>query len=169
MRRLPLSLVVACTVSALAGPLRAGETGSNAPATRWVVGLAGGEARNHGRSEGAPWFEVRVGRALAGGALSLDLGLAASGVGSASHGPAFGTATLGLEGLPLPRHTVSPFARVELGLLAEDEYGGTLASIGGGVAVRVGPRLSLRVGLSIGNHDGQNGPNSYYGGVQYRW
>lgn len=169
MGRLPLCLAVACTVSALAAPARAGDTGSHGPAARWVAGLAVGEARNHGRSEGAPWFDVRMGRAFANGVLSLDLGLAASGVGSAGHGPSFATATLGLEALPLARHTVSPFARAELGLLAEEDYGGRLASVGGGLSARLSPRLSLRVGLAIGSHDGRNGPNSYYAGVRYRW
>ncbi len=71
--------------------------------------------------------------------------------------------------LPFPRAVVSPFARAEAGFLGEPEYSGYVAGIGGGLAVRLNDRLSLRGGASWGTHGDVEGPLVCYGGVQLRW
>jgi hypothetical protein len=77
--------------------------------------------------------------------------------------------TAGLEALPFPRAVVSPFARVEAGVLAEPEFGGYVAGVGGGLSIRLNDRLSLRGGASWGVHGDVEGPVVYYGGFQLRW
>ena len=125
-----------------------------------------GSAAIHGKPRDG-WIEARVGRSVTpGGLLSADLG-----VGASSADTGFTTLTTGLELNLLPRAPVSPFVRGEVGLLGEWdlEYGGTVTGAGGGLVLRLSPRLGLRGGASWNTHGGQSGPTMYYGGLQYRW
>jgi hypothetical protein len=130
----------------------------------WIARFQAGGATIHDWAPSGFWAEARLGRSFAGGVLSADLGLAFSGSDEA-----FGSLTVGVEALPLPKAVVSPFARVEAGFLGEPEYSGYVVGIGGGLAVRVGDRLSLRGGATWGTHGDVEGPVTYYGGAEIRW
>ena len=130
----------------------------------WIARLQGGSSTIHEWGASGGWVEAQVGRSFVGGVLSADLGLAGS---SADEG--YGSLTAGLEVLPFSRAIVSPFARAEAGLLAEPEYGGYVAGVGGGLSVRLNERLSLRGGATWGTHGDVKGPVVYYGGLELRW
>ncbi len=51
----------------------------------------------------------------------------------------------------------------------EPEYGGFIAGAGGGLAVRLDDRFSIRAGAGWGAHGTVEGPTVYYGGLQCRW
>jgi hypothetical protein len=129
----------------------------------WIARLQAGSATIHrwGRSGG--WILAQVGRSF-DGRISADLGLTASGSDEG-----YGSLTAGLEVLPFPRAIVSPFARGEVGVLGEPEYGGCVAGLGGGIAVRVNDRISFRAGATWNVHGGVRGPVVYYGGIEQRW
>jgi hypothetical protein len=131
---------------------------------RWFAQLQAGHATLHEWDPSGSWYEGRVGRSVSGGVLSADLGLVLSG--SAED---YASLTTGVEVLPFPKALVSPFARLEAGVMWEPEYGGYIAGAGGGLAVRLNDRLSLRGGASWGYHGGVVGPTVYYGGLQVRW
>ena len=131
----------------------------------WLFRLQGGSATIHEWGKTGSWFEGRVGRSLVGGGLlSVDLGLAASGSDEG-----YLSLAGGLEVLPLPKAPVSPFVRGEVGLLGEPEYGGYVAGLGGGLAIRLSDRLGLRGGATWNVHGDVEGPVVYYGGLQLRW
>ena len=130
----------------------------------WVARFQAGSSTIHEWGPGGVWGEARFGRSFVGGVLSADLGLAVS-----SSDEAYGSLTAGLEVLPFPRAVVSPFARAEVGLLAEPEYSGYVASVGGGLSVRLNETMSLRGGASWGTHGDVKGPVVYSGGIELRW
>lgn len=130
----------------------------------WVARVQLGKARIHEWDDADTWGEIRVGRRLAGGRLAIDLGPAGSHSGEGYVG-----LTAGLEVLPLPRAIVSPYARVEAGGLWEPEGLYLAGGVGGGVAVRVSERLSLRGGASWAVHGDVSGPVVYSGGIELRW
>ncbi len=130
----------------------------------WLARFQAGSSTIHEWGRNGAWFEGRVGRSFAGGVLSADLGLAVS-----SSDEGYGSLAAGFEVLPFPRAVVSPFARAEVGVLGEPEYGGYVADIGGGLGVRLNDRLSLRGGATWGLHGDVEGPVVYYGGLQVRW
>lgn len=148
-------LVLSLTLAA------AGATAQEHP---WTARFQAGGSTIHEWGEGGVWGEARIGRSFVGGVLSADLGLAVS-----SSDETYGSLTAGLEVLPFPRAVVSPFARAEVGLLGEPEYGGYVAGIGGGLSVRLSEEISLRGGASWGTHGDVKGPVVYYGGLQLRW
>jgi hypothetical protein len=131
---------------------------------RCVGRFQAGSATIHEWGPSGGWGEARVGRSFADDLLAADVGLAFS---SADEG--YLSLTAGLEALPFPRAVVSPFARVEAGVLAEPEFGGYVAGVGGGLSIRLNDRLSLRGGASWGVHGDVEGPVVYYGGFQLRW
>jgi hypothetical protein len=141
----------------LASPAAAGEH-------PWFAQLQGGHATLHEWDPSGAWWEGRVGRSFSSGVLAADLGLVLSGSAES-----YASITGGFEVLPFPRALVSPFARVEAGLMWEPEYGGFIAGAGGGLAVRLSDRLSLRGGASWGGHGDTSGPTVYYGGARVRW
>jgi hypothetical protein len=138
--------------------------GATAQERPWIARVQAGSATIHEWGKGGVWGEALIGRSFVGGVLSADLGLAVS-----SSDEGYASLTAGLEVLPFPRAVVSPFARAEAGVLGEPEYSGYVASIGGGLAVRLTDRLSLRGGATWGTHGGVNGPAVYYGGLELRW
>jgi hypothetical protein len=150
--------------SALVLVLTLAAAGATAQEHPWTARFQAGSSTIHEWGESGLWGEARLGRSFVGGVLSADLGLAAS-----SADEAYGSLTAGLEVLPFPRAVVSPFARAEVGLLAEPEYGGYVAGVGGGLSVRLSDRLALRGGASWGTHGDVKGPVVYYGGLQFRW
>jgi hypothetical protein len=131
---------------------------------RWGARFQAGSATIHDRGASGTWYEGGVGRSFAGRVLSADLGLAVSGADED-----YASLTAGFEVLPFPRAIASPFARVEAGVLWEPEYGGYVAAAGGGLAIRLHDRLSLRGGATWGVHGDAEGPIVYYGGLQFRW
>jgi hypothetical protein len=153
MRRSVLVLTLTLAASAAA----AGER-------PWIARLQAGSSTIHEWGASGGWAEARVGRSFAGGLLSADLGLAGS-----SSDEGYASLSAGLEVLPFPRAIASPFARAEVGLLAEPEYSGYVAGVGGGLSVRLNERLSLRGGAAWGTHGDVKGPVVYYGGLQLRW
>ena len=130
----------------------------------WTARFQAGRSTIPEWGERGAWGEARIGRSFPGGVLSADLGLAVSGADESN-----ASLTAGFEALPFPRAIVSPFARAEVGVLGEPEYGGCVAGIGGGLSVRLSDRLSLRGGASWGTHGDVKGPVVYYGGLQVRW
>jgi len=138
--------------------------GATAQEHPWTARFQAGSSTIHEWGESGAWGEARIGRSFAGGVLSADLGLAVSGADESN-----ASLTAGFEALPFPRAIVSPFARAEVGVLGEPEYGGYVAGIGGGLSVRLSDRLSLRGGASWGTHGDVKGPVVYYGGLQVRW
>jgi hypothetical protein len=130
----------------------------------WVARVQAGSATVHEWGASGGWAQAQVGRSFVGGVLSADLGLAVSGSDEG-----YASLTAGLEALPFPRASVSPFARAEAGVLGEPEYGGHVACIGGGLSVRLSERLSLRGGATWGVHGDVKGPVVYSGGLQVRW
>ena len=137
--------------------------GEEAP--HWSATVQAGSARIHPWDVRRAWYEARFGRDLfASGILSADLGLGFSGSGEG-----FVSLTAGAELRPLPRARVSPFVRAEFGLLGEPEFSGSVAGLGGGLAVSLGPRFVLRGGAAWNVHGGETGPVTYYGGLQYRF
>jgi hypothetical protein len=149
---------IALSVSLLAAAAMAEEEPS------WVARLQLGSARIHEWNDADTWGEIRVGRRFAGGLFSADVGPSGSHSGEGYVG-----LTLGLEVLPLPRAMVSPYARVEAGGLWEPEGLYATGGVGGGLAVRLSDRLSLRGGASWAVHSGVEGPVVYSGGVQFHW
>ena len=77
--------------------------------------------------------------------------------------------TSGLEIQPWHAKRISPFLRGELGVLGESDYGGWIVGGGGGVVVRLTPRMGLRSGVALNAHGGVRGPVSTYGGLEFRW
>ncbi len=130
----------------------------------WLTRFQAGSATIHEWGSSGGWAQAQVGRSFVGGGLSADLGLTASGSDEG-----YASLTAGFEVLPLPRAVVSPFARGELGVLGEPEYGGYVAGLGGGIAARVNDRLSLRAGATWNVHGDVRGPVVYYGGLELRW
>ena len=153
MRVSLLALTVVLTASAAAAEDR-----------RWFAQFQAGSATLHEWDPSGAWYEGRVGRSFSGRVLSADLGLVLSGAAED-----YASLTAGFEALPFPRAVVSPFARAEVGVLGEPEYGGYVAGLGGGLAVRLNDRLSLRGGATWGLHGDVEGPVLYYGGLQLRW
>ena len=130
----------------------------------WVARLEAGSATIHEWGDGGFWAQAQVGRFFAGGRLCANGGLAVS-----SSDEGYASLTAGLEALPFPGLVVSPFVRAEAGFLGEPEYSGYVASVGGGLAIRLDRRLSLRGGASWGTHGDVDGPVVHYGGLQFRW
>ena len=153
MRLTVLGLVLVLTASAAAAEDR-----------RWFAQLQAGRATLHDWDPSGRWYEGRVGRSFSGRVLSADLGLVLSGAAED-----YASLGAGFEVLPFPRAIVSPFARVEAGVMWEPESGGYIAGVGGGLAVRLDDRLSLRGGASWGVHGDVEGPVVYCGGLQFRW
>ena len=137
---------------------------STAQERPWIGRIQAGSATIHEWGGQGVWAGAQVGRSFVGGALSGDLGLAVS---NSDDGHV--SLTAGLDVLPFPSAAVSPFARAEAGVLGEPEYGGYVAGVGGGLAVRLDDRLSLRGGATWSVHGDVRGPVVYYGGVQLRW
>ena len=131
---------------------------------RWFARVQAGSAKLHEWDPSGTWYECRVGRSFSGPVLSADFGLVLSGAAED-----YASLTAGFEVLPFPRAVVSPFARVEAGVLGEPEYGGYVAGIGGGLTARLNDRLSLRGGATWGLHGDVEGPVVYHGGLQVRW
>jgi hypothetical protein len=149
--------LLALTVVLAASPAAAGER-------RSFLQLQAGGATLHDWDPSDSWFEGRVGRSFSGRVLAGDLGLVLS---SAAEG--YGSLTAGFEVLPFPRAVASPFARVEAGVMWEPEYSGSIAGAGGGLAIRLDDRISLRGGASWGYHGDVKGPTVYYGGIRVAW
>jgi len=165
--------VVLCLAFTLSTSLSAQPTG-------FVAVDLGGAAMRGGVDPTAfrtAWGGVRIGGLLGPGrGLALDVGM--SGVGGSN---AFCTYTAGLEVRAWSRARVSPFVRAEAGFLDSwDDREGTarqdlflLTGLGGGLAIRVGPRMACRVGLTFHGHgaweEGHYGPVVAYGGVEFRW
>jgi hypothetical protein len=108
-----------------------------------------------------------VGRALGGNRVfSLDLG-----VNAALADEGYVSGDLGLEARAWPRGTVSPFVRLEGGLIFEESAGYSLLGVGGGVAVRLKPSLSLRASAMFAEHAFPEGagPKVFQVGIEYRW
>ena len=139
-------------------------TGATAQEHPWMARFQAGSSTIHEWGKSGVWGEARFGRSFVGGRLSADLGLAVS-----SSDEGYGHLTAALEVLPFPRAVVSPFARAEAGVLGEPEYQGYLVGLGGGLAVRLSDRLSLRGGATWGTHGDVEGPVVYYGGLELRW
>ena len=139
-------------------------TAATAQEHPWLARVQAGSASIHEWGASGVWAEARVGRSFVSGVLAADLGLAVS-----SSDEGYGSLTAGLEVLPFPGAVVSPFARAEAGVLGEPEYSGYVASVGGGLAVRLSDRLSLRGGATWGTHGDVKGPVVYCGGLQVRW
>jgi hypothetical protein len=151
-------------VSLLALTLVLTASGATAEGRRWLAQFQAGRATLHEWDPSGAWYEARVGRSLSGRVLSADVGLVLSG---AAEG--YASLTAGFEVLPFPRGVLSPFARVEAGAMWEPEYGGYIAGVGGGLALRLDDRLSLRGGASWGLHGDIRGPVVYSAGLQVRW
>ena len=131
---------------------------------RWFAGFQAGHATLHDWDPGGNWYEGRVGRSFSGRVLSADLGLVLSAAAES-----YASLTAGFEVLPFPRAVASPFAGVEAGVMWEPEFSGYVAGAGGGLAIRLDDRFSIRGGASWGVHGGAEGPIVYYGGLQLRW
>ena len=129
---------------------------------RWFARFAAGSTRLHEYNDQSAWFESRVGRGFGRQFVSLDVGFAGCAAG-------FGSLTSGLEFKPIPQARVSPYARVEAGVLGESDFGGGVYGIGAGIALRLQPRAGLRFGTALNSHGGQRGPVSFYGGFEFRW
>lgn len=112
------------------------------------------------------WFGARVGRAFGWeGTFALDLGVA----GSPADG-GFVTVTGGFEARTFARSRVSPFLRLEAGLLDGSPGLCAMTGWGGGVTFRVIRPVSLRAGVLFGGHcSGGRGPVAASVGVEYRW
>ena len=139
-------------------------TAATAQEHPWTARFQAGSSTIHDWGESGLWGEARIGRSFVGGMLSADLGLTLS-----SSDEGYGSLTAGFEVLPFPKPAVSPFVRGEVGVLGEPEYGGYVAGLGGGLAVRLSDRLSVRGGASWGLHGDVEGPVVYYGGIELRW
>jgi hypothetical protein len=131
---------------------------------KWFVRTAVGTGQIHPWDAWAEWVDIRVGRKVGTGSTSIDFGIAGSG----SRG-AFTSMTVGSELQPWHANRVSPFMRGELGILGESDYAGWIAGVGGGVVVRLTPRLGLRSGVAFNAHGGVRGPVTTYGGMEFRW
>ena len=125
----------------------------------WFVRAEAGQAVE------VPWVAARVGRILSGGSLALDASV------SGSPGQAIVSVTGGVEARAWHRHRVSPFCRFEMGALAESRGRSyAVLSAGGGLAVRLDPSWSLRVGLVRSfQGDGLLGPDYGFVGIERRW
>ena len=132
----------------------------------YVRGELGGAEIHSDGGLGSPWGGVRVGRAFGrGGVFALDVGAA----GGASAG-GFATATAGMELRAFAREAVSPFVRVDAGWM-NDSFGPCgVGGLGGGVAFRVKPAMSVRGGVLACAHCGDGaGPVVAFVGFEYRW
>jgi hypothetical protein len=118
--------------SVLALGLALAASGAPAEEHPWLARFQGGSATIHEWGDSGPWAQAQVGRTFAGGRLCADVGLAFS-----SSDEGYGALTAGFEALPFPRSVVSPFVRGDIGFLGEPEYSGYVASVGGGLAVRL--------------------------------
>ena len=132
--------------------------------TPWFVQANFGTARIHSWDPRAGWVEARIGRTIGSRSTSIDLGVALS-----SGRPEFGSLTSGFEVRPWPLARFSPFVRGEVGFLGESDFGGAVAGSGGGLILRVGSRIGLRMGVALNVHGGEKGPVTSYGGLEYRW
>ena len=146
-------LLVACFLLA-AVPAAAEEIPS------WYARAEGGQAVS------VPWLGGRVGRVF-DDSFSVDVG-----AGGSPEGRGAVAVTGGLEARALTRHRLSFFTRAETGVLASPSGDAFLVvSLGGGLAVRLDPRWSLRGGfarsLKIG--DSVRGPDTVYVGLERRW
>ena len=153
MRVSLLALMVVFTASA-----------ATAEDRRWFAQFQAGRATLHEWDPGGAWYEGRFGRSFSGRVLSADLGMVLSGAAED-----YASLTAGFEVLPFPRGVLSPFARVEAGVMWEPEYGGYIAAAGGGLALRLNDRLSLRGSATWGLHGDVEGPVVYSGGLRVRW
>jgi hypothetical protein len=125
---------------------------------------ARGEA---GQAVTVPWLGARLGRVLQDGPLALDLG-----AGGSFGGRGFVTLTGGLEVRAFASDRVSPFARVEGGVMSRSMEGSNgVFSLGGGLAVRLSRAWSVRAGLmrSLQVSDSLSGPDYAYLGLETRW
>jgi hypothetical protein len=153
MRRFVLALSFSLVAAAAAGEERP-----------WLARVQLGSAQIHDWDDFDTWGELRLGRRFAGGLLSADVGPSASHSGEGYVG-----LTVGFEVLPLPRAVLSPYARIEAGGLWEPEGLYATGGVGGGLALRVNDRLSLRGGASWAIHSDVPGPVVYSGGIDFRW
>ena len=112
------------------------------------------------------WVGARVGRAFEWiGTFALDAGVAGS-----SAGGGFVTVTVGFEARAYARSRVSPFLRLEAGLLSDSAGECSVSGWGGGVSFRVVDPVSLRAGILFCDHcAGDGGPVVASVGVEYRW
>lgn len=131
--------------------------------TPWFVQANLGSARIHSWDSRAGWVDARIGRTIGSRFTSIDFGVALASGGE------FGSLTSGFEIRPRPRARFSPFVRGEVGFLGESDFGGAVAGVGGGLILRLGSRIGLRVGLALNVHGGAKGPVTSYGGLEYRW
>jgi hypothetical protein len=131
---------------------------------KWVLRTTFGTSRLHPWDQWAEWVDIRVGRQIGAGSTAIDFGIAGSG----SRGAVM-SLTGGVEVQPWHAKRVSPFLRGELGILGESDYGGWIAGGGGGVVVRLTPRLGLRTGVALSSHGSVRGPVTAYSGFEFRW
>lgn len=155
MRALALAIVVLGSAPAMAqeGP--------------WVLRADVGWADIHDSPDRGPSGSLRLGRAMgASRILSLDLGVNA---GLADEG--FVSGVLGLEARGWPQGTVSPFARLEGGVIIEESAGYGLLGVGGGLVVRLKPSLSLRASAMFAGHAFPEGvgPTVFQVGIEHRF
>lgn len=121
------------------------------------------------RSDGrGPSLAARVGRTLGGSRIfAVDFGLNAA---RADEG--FVSGVLGVEARAFPHRAVSPFLRVESGVLAEEFTAYLVLGGGGGLAFRLSDRLALRASVMLSDHGwstGGGGPKVVQLGLEYRW
>jgi hypothetical protein len=162
MKRIFSIFLLAICVSPAAARAAQDQPIQNEP--RWSVRTLAGVARIHDWDANAGWFEVRVARALRSGLTSIDVGIGGSG----SPSP-FMSLTSGLEIQPWRQKRLSPFLRGEAGLLGESDFTGVVVGVGGGLLLRISPRVRLRFGAALNSHGRTKGPVTSYGGVEYRW
>ncbi len=114
------------------------------------------------------WRGARAGRAFGEDIMiAFDLGLAR---GSSDGG--FRMYTGGLELRAFARSRVTPFVRLEMGLMTDRLGGCGLGGVGGGLTVRVRGPLALRAGAMFNSHcEGahSHGPSGAFVGVDLRW
>lgn len=151
----------------LSSALLAAPTGAQDLRGFYLRGEAG-SSDIHQRGDWSGWFAGRLGRGFGERRLfSADVGLAFSGTDEG-----YVSATAGLEGLLLPRARLSPFIRLEAGMLVEPEFAGLVVGAGGGLALRLSDRLRLRAGVTWSTHgsgEGGGGPVHAGAGLEYRW
>jgi opacity protein-like surface antigen len=149
MRAILTVVLVVCAASASAQDL-----------SNWYARAEGGQA------VAVSWAGARVGRTLGRG-LAVDVG-----VGGTPEGRGSLSLTGAVEARALERHRVSVFTRAEAGLLASASGESYLVlGLGGGLAVRLDPKWSLRAGFSRSLNIGDVvlGPDYAYVGIEHRW
>lgn len=127
----------------------------------WSFRLEAGQAEIHRPGATGAMIGGALGRAVGAGYLRLDLAVAGA---AADEG--FRSLSAGPEVHLLPRSPVTPIAAAHVGLLAEPEYAGWFADVGGGLLVRANRSLALRGVVSRGTHGGASGPHTIVVGLE---